>query len=586
MKRFNHHLFLLVLFASTLTVKPQTDNTNPFVSVTARKSSKTEVADISFVLKDDSKVNKVYVKLPKSKEMTEVDVSGETVNFIKVKLATGVNVINLQAFGNDDQFIGNGSVTINYTPTGEKQPPVDDGVIGATKTPSDGDDKTPGGKADDKKATVTVTPKEDISLNSLYTVTITPKNLPADTSRIVVKRLAEGKKEEAEQQAEYKRGDRDFTLPILATVELKKGENKIQVFAYQTAPDSSVAEPKEKLVGNDETLIVCDPCGSNNQSVNTRAIVGIEQAGASSANSESRPFVNLFVNAPLSFRGSTDPALSAWADFRFTSTTVQSFARLANVSNTLINPFFGGNSEINNVVQSFQLNTGFDFRIVPEGSLQGFFIPGKHSVSFIAGGGVTNPLKSDQTAQIFKIPTITVTPGASPIPDPTFTALFPGVDFNGKANIAFISPERDRFFRRWFAGLRVKTRFFENEERSSLINQSPAMFDITIGQDEAITRKLTGKILTLEGFTPFPIRKFDYIYLFGGVSTRLTRKVNETIPPFFLEPVTNVSLTNNNTVTVPIDTSSFTRSNRDTFRFGIGIDLIRLLVKTDAPTKK
>ena len=513
--------------------------------------------------------------MPKSKEMVEVDVSEDKVQFIKVKLEPGINIINLQAF-EDDRFVGNKSVTITYTPSKSGEPSKSTDLT--TNRRVSGDDVK---KADDltrktsdeptkkKDATVKVTPKEVRTRYAYYTLTISSENLPEDTEKLEIRRSNAG---ETELLETYNRKKELFNKDFSYSFRLGKGENTISVKAVKADNSTTAA---------DETVINCDPCISNGNSLNTRAIIGLEQVGASSANSETHPFANIFVNFPISFRKAPNPLFAAWTDFRFTSATVQSFASFANVSNSLLNPLFGGQNKINNVVQSFQLNAGFDFRIIEEGSLQGFFIPGRHSVSVIAGGGVTNPLKTEETAQVFKIPTV----GTTTVLDPKFTVLFPNIDFTGKTNIAFVSPERDRFFRRWFLGFRIKTRFFENADQQSILDQSPAMFDITVGQDEAITKKLTGRILTLEGFTPFPIKRFDYIYLFGGVSTRLTRRVNEVIPPFFLEPVTNVSLSNSNTVTVPIDSSSFTRSNRDTFRFGLGVDLIRLLTRSkDNPT--
>lgn len=614
MKRFFHRLFLLVLFALTLiSAKAQTENPNQSLTLIYPDETDERVAEITFKVPKTSSVNKIIIILP-NEGMEKVIIPAAKVKAVKVKLQKGINNINLQTFSGD-QFVGNQLVPIVYTPdaSGTEKPAVigSDVIGGKTEEKKDGKNisssaDTGDGAATEKKQRIRLTPSDDITRQKNYTFEITPENLPPDANQIQLFRYGRNGKRETDPIKIFQKGDPKenkykFDAPILYTVELEEGENKFEVQVYEPKPSSASSADASNVSIikdlKDLATIECKSCSTNNNSLNTRAIIGIEQAGASSADNESRPFLNLFVNFPISFKSKDkreeddDPPFSVWTDFRFTSTTVQSFARLANVSNTLINPLFGGGSndnKINNVVQSFQLNAGIDYRILPEGALQGFFIPGKHSVSFIAGGGVTNPLKSDQTAQIFKIPTVPAVPGGTTtIPDPKFTALFSGVDFANKLNIAFVSPERDRFFRRWFTGIRLKTRFFENKKSSSLINQSPAMLDITIGQDEAITRKLTGKILTLEGFTPFPIRRLDYIYLFGGASTLLTRKVNETVPPFFFEPpVTNGSLTNNNTVIVPIDSSVFTRSNRDTFRFGIGIDLIRLLLRTDASPNK
>jgi hypothetical protein len=98
-----------------------------------------------------------------------------------------------------------------------------------------------------------------------------------------------------------------------------------------------------------------------------------------------------------------------------------------------------------------------------------------------------------------------------------------------QTNIAFIKPERDRFFRQYYAGFRMKTYF--NEEDGMF----PATFDATVGQNEAITNTLQGVILRLDGSTPFPIKGADFLYIFGGVQMKLGRRFNQDIPPFFLK---------------------------------------------------
>lgn len=216
-----------------------------------------------------------------------------------------------------------------------------------------------------------------------------------------------------------------------------------------------------------------------------------------------------------------------------------------------------------------------DIRVVPEKSLFSSFLPGKSSLSFTFGAGVTSPLTSGKNTvtEIFKIPKL----NGQIIPE--FRDLFPGIS-SDKQNVAFVTPERDRFQRRWFAGGRLKTHFFKRN--SEAMDLSPAMLDLTVGQDEAITRKLSGFVLNFEGFTPFPLKKLDYLYLYGGITTRLTRKVNSNVPSFFLEPATLTDLADPlKTVLISADENRLTISNRDRYFFGIGLDLIRLFRRED-----
>lgn len=361
--------------------------------------------------------------------------------------------------------------------------------------------------------------------------------------------------------------------PQKIEVNLVQGENHLTVYV---------------LDGNDQritaiapaiTIINCPLCDVKYRNVNTRAIVGVEQVGASSAASETLPFLNFFLNVPIvpTSKGNVSP-FSLWTDFRFSGSAVQNFADLTNLSAGVLNSVSTPKVAVNTIVQTFRVTGGFDIRVWDNDDYNPFFIPGRSSVSFIGGGSITSPLvTSQQTTQIFKIPKL---PNGTVNPD--FARLFSNINFEGKTNIAFVTPERDRFFRRWFAGMRVRHSFFEDEEIPLDLN--PAMLDITFGQDEGITKKLTNKVMTFEGFTPFPLKAADYIYLFGGATIRLTRKVNTNVPAFFLPSAEIINLTNSNdTVIVSADTNPLTLSNRDTFRFGIGIDVIRLFNKTRTP---
>src|SRR5437763_2134438 len=88
-------------------------------------------------------------------------------------------------------------------------------------------------------------------------------------------------------------------------------------------------------------------------SLNKRFIVGVEQAGAASAKSEGKPFLDLFINTPLLRDGEEEPArVSFWGDVRLTSTPEQ-IGAFANVSSNAIGSITGGNLN--------QLNLCFDF---------------------------------------------------------------------------------------------------------------------------------------------------------------------------------------------------------------------------------
>ncbi len=332
--------------------------------------------------------------------------------------------------------------------------------------------------------------------------------------------------------------------------------------------------PKGKKELAAQTKIVCDPCkavddepGRQAQSRNFRAVVGVQQVGASSANSEQHPFLNIFIRTPVGRRG-----FAVWGDIGLTPTTIQNVAALSNLTNTLTATT---ESKPNNIVSGFDFLIGFEQRISRRDSdLFGGVFPGRSSLYAIVSFGAILPLSTDRSTAFYKIPRVN---NGMDI-DPRFLALFP--DAAGKTNIAFVTPDRSRFFRQYYAGLRLKTFFFE-DDKTTPKEMFPAMLDLTFGQNEAITNRAQGVILRFDGSMPLPIRNNEFLYLFGGVQMKLGKNVNQQIPPFFLEAATNVSLSSADTLIVPIDQSPFLRSNRDIFRIGIGIDIFKIFTRDE-----
>src|SRR5690348_8632269 len=82
--------------------------------------------------------------------------------------------------------------------------------------------------------------------------------------------------------------------------------------------------------------------------------------------------------------------------------------------------------------------------------------------------------------------------------------------------ISFFTPERTRFFRRYYGGLRLKTYFFSPDVKGECDPKRkdrcdapydifPGIIDITAGQDEAVTKgKLTKVLFRIEGVYPLP----------------------------------------------------------------------------------
>ncbi len=383
----------------------------------------------------------------------------------------------------------------------------------------------------------------------------------------------------AEEDVPAKRGADDLPaaqrlVVPLSSSEGRTGINTITVFAKD--------KDGNRVTENAVAIIRCFDCGNapstqHGSSLHTRAILGFEQTGGSGSGTSQKPFLDFFFSAPLiKSTDETPPPFSTWGSIRFASVPTQQLASgglgLQNFAGSFLSNFQGVN--VNEIVQGFDFLAGVDFRLHGGGSGRGYLsaAPGtfqKTSISLIAAIGAINPFNERQNAQIFTIPKIN---GQD---DPEFVKLFP--EAAGKNNIAFVTPERDRFFRQYYGGLRFKTFFFD--KRGQVINTFPAILDVTVGQNEVVTGLLRNPVFRLEGFYPFPFKAAKFLYLYGTAMMKMGGKGAESRLPLFLAPATSITLPDPNTVIVPIDRNPNLRSTRDYYRIGVGINLIELLDK-------
>jgi hypothetical protein len=339
-------------------------------------------------------------------------------------------------------------------------------------------------------------------------------------------------------------------------LKLAPADNHIVVTAYEKEDDSDVScgadtdlNKLSVLDGAIDLIVNChgNKCGkakpketdSSLSSKNTRAILGVEQSGASSAASAQNPFLDFFFNAGLG-----NKHWLSWGDVRLTTTPQQVTAFASSAANV------AGAAKAESINE---LATSFDFTVGPEFQ----FNPNdKTRLSLIAGFGATSTLTGPPTiAPIFKIPTAASTQYAN------FISQYPEATTPGATHIAFLPQEQDRFFRHYFLGFRVKSYHGE---------RFPSMFDVTFGQNSAVTGgMLRHFVLGFEGSHHFPLMK-NSIYIFGSANLKVGGpKFRST--PFILDPAdTTVKLTD------PSVVLTSRQSNRDFYRIGFGVDLIDL----------
>src|SRR6266403_676499 len=274
------------------------------------------------------------------------------------------------------------------------------------------------------------------------------------------------------------------------------GTNRADGLRSQAQADQRVAAARDALTqqqtekANREKEEVKKAITNPISDLNKRFILGFEQTGAAASDSTDKPFFDIFINTPLSRKApcadpdpSCLPRFSVWGDVRLTSTAEQVNA-LADVASDSVTAITGG--KLN------QIASAFDFTVGPEVRLGRF---SNTHLSLIAGFGAVSPISPKQSAQIFQVPDQNSSQAAA------FFLKYPGA--KGKDQIAFISPDRDRFLRQYFGGFRFKT--YNVDDKGQLQNNFPAMFDVTFGQNEAVTGGRFHKfVVGLDGFYPLP----------------------------------------------------------------------------------
>lgn len=408
-------------------------------------------------------------------------------------------------------------------------------------------------------------------------VTVTPKD---KTSEVV-----------HEETVEVKRGKPSFLHMIkLPGPDVANINVKVAGLKDDAEVELKTLEIERQKGGEAASTIISN-------SLTTRAIIGFEQAGASSADSKLSPFLDLFFTAPLYFGQKRDkennrfdppqfnnlPTLSAWGQVRLAAVPQQA-AAFGTFASDFANPLAEG--KLVELVQGFDFMAGLELRLY--GSDKGYIglLPGikqRTFVHLVAGGGAISPItetRNRDSAQIFKVP------GENSPQRELFIRRF-GEEAAKKAHIAFVFPDRDRFLRQFYAGFRFKTFYFDGDSPEP-INRFPAILDVMFGQNEAVTGgrfkslvtndfgRVVGErrnlVMRLEAFYPFPVREASFLYLYGTAMLRLGGKGVRVATPLFLSDADgDVSITSDN---VHIEPNL--QTDRDYYRLGIGVNLTEL----------
>ena len=380
------------------------------------------------------------------------------------------------------------------------------------------------------------------------------------------------------------------TIPI----KFAAGDNEVTFF-----------DPDNELETNRRVSLKlkCDgsACATNfliatvpSTSMNTRVIVGMEQVGASAAASETKPFLDFFYSQGVLFSKlkKTDgkgyqvdadgkpiqvPRFGTWGLIRF-STTPQQTASAAVFPSNFVNQVTDP-TQVVDLVQSFDFLAGGEIRVLTGRGWNYTLIPGvkQQSRIFITwSGGAISPLNPTRTsAQVFRIPEEN---GAQ---RPEFERRF-GEPPAGKAYVGFVPLERDRFYRQWYVGLRMKSLYCDNLECSRYKNSFPSILDFGFGQNEAVTGgrfRLNGKrafVIRLDAFYPLPFRPSSFLYLYGSAVMKIGQGGPRIDNPLFLDTAPGEVQITSNEVFIPTADLQPSRLSRDYYKIGVGVNLTEL----------
>jgi hypothetical protein len=584
-------LFFFLFVSGNLSIQAQT------IAVDAKRLVNTEKADLTIKLINPHLTSlRIVNVLSPDDTYAPINILNEQVYvFFLVKLKNGRNVFYVDAYTQDDRIDG---LKIEIQRIDAPNAVAEN----ASQRSPDPAQQTSGGDAPPKPVKNTEPPAKlklqaqtNVIDRSTDTITVDRSNLDSQFGKYVIEVKNGGRTETKEVSMEVDKADvGKIKSPQEIPVGLFEGKNTVTI--YPKVNNNNLTDSGNKID------ITCTNCIDSFQSTSTRAVIGYEQVGASSTSSTQHPFLDFYFDTPLGITlGRTkipcpptcDPVestdahpcaptcdpnsktktikkktfdFSLWANLRFSSIPVQTLVSFSNLS-TFSGFLEDKDQKSNELAQSFDFLVGLEKKLPFHGFFGPGFFRGRGSVYLIAAGGAINPIAPDKTAQIFKIPLV----GTDV--DPKFLELIP--EAKGKKNIAFVSPERDHFFRQYFGGFRVKTNFYDSDNKP--LNIFPAMFDFMVGQNEAITGSLKGVIMKFDGSSPLPIKGTDYLFIYGSAQLRLGRKVTTGLPSFFLQPGdSTATLTSTDTVVVPVDRYPQTISNRDIFRIGIGVDIFKL----------
>jgi hypothetical protein len=303
----------------------------------------------------------------------------------------------------------------------------------------------------------------------------------------------------------------------------------------------------------------------------SRSVVGFQQAAASGSDPRQAFFLDFFIERGLNSVSAIDDRWVLWGNVRLASVPTQVNPPVSSLTKDL------GTAakalKVNELVQSAEFVAGLEYRLLQKTNTSRTV---KRDIGLLVQYGATGPLTPKQTLQIFDIPD----------PKSPQRQTFEGRYGTPPANVTyvgFLGPDRGSFYKQWGMGFRVTT--FDLGADGKQRNNSPATFTFTFGQDQLVTaghyHGISGKF---DVFYPLPLpiengNNFKFIYLFGTASIRFSGRPSESDALVLNQAPAGTNGYDANVMLVT------TTSNRDTYRIGVGLDVLSVLQKMKVVSK-
>lgn len=393
----------------------------------------------------------------------------------------------------------------------------------------------------------------------------------------------------------------------------------------------------------------------------TLGIGGVDITSTTVSGPQQQFFAGFSLTAPISLPGTScnrkvDPLEDrcwVWFDPRIASMpTPKSITTLSSLTTSGAALPALGNVTLGDITQTLEFRGGLEFPIITprNGVTFGNNPKARLSLSLVAGFGAVTPFNSETGAQELDLASSTascsstansgltcgnVTNAWNQLKNSTslqgqYPNLYQTLKNDCAASsasasltncphlhVAFVLPNRSRFYRSYFGGFRLRTFFFKDRDSShrctvpmpTLDNNTPedkdtkrfeekkrteedekncvpedifpGTFDVTLGRDETVTGgRFKGIVMTLGANYPFP--GLPWLRIFGDAHLRLAQ--NESFQPIAL-PATQspVALTDPSVIVQNVQPK-----DEDYFRIGFGVDLSKLfgqIIKTNKPAE-